>query len=69
MRVEGAATENRVLMSVDMMKIVLWGLTSVKQCNFIPECGEYKSLGMAAGESPNMHYTSCSYHKAALAEA
>lgn len=40
-RVEGAATETRVLMAVDMMEeIAFWGLTSVKCCNFIPEDGK-----------------------------
>ena len=63
-RVGGAKTGN--IISVDMMEIALCDMTSVKQVYY--RIWEYR-LGVVAGESPNQHYTACSYHKAGLVVA
>lgn len=46
---------------VNRVGIAVFETASVSQLNFISE-NEIYSIGVVAGENPNLHYVACSYH-------
>lgn len=51
---EGAEAGNKVLVTVGMMEITFWDMTSLNQLNIIPEYRKYIALG-SLGPNPNLH--------------